>query len=114
MEKADCNNFLRIIKNPASNPNAFIRFNYFNEISKSYKFNYFGPNEDLYEFEITCNICLGRVCAACRPNKCYHIFCRPCLKKWHKFSQKCPVCRTLFEYIEKVDYQESWVKLRYC
>ena len=113
MEKKDCENFLEIIRNQASNQNAFIRFNYYNEYQRSQCYNYFGPNEDLYDFEIICYICLGRVSCACRPNACYHIFCKPCLDEWIKLSHHCPVCRTLFKRIEKVYYSESWVKSKY-
>ena len=113
MEKEDYHNFLRIIKNHSTNQNAFIRFNYFNDHYNNYIYNFFGPTEDLYDFDIICNICLRRVSLACRPNFCHHIFCRPCLAEWSKLSNKCPICRALFEYIVKVDYSENWVKLKY-
>ena len=105
--------FLNTLKRIYSHKNAFILFNYSNNTILDSKYNFFGPNEDLYDFEIKCAICLGRVSAACRPNKCFHIFCGPCLNKWLTLSHKCPICRSNFESKIKVNYSESWVKLKY-
>ena len=76
-------------------------------------FNLFGFSEDLYPFEIRCPICLGRATLASRPDKCYHIFCKPCLEKWGNESKKCPYCRKEFDAIIKVSYSEDWVLKKY-
>lgn len=70
------------------------------------KFNLFSIYEDSLEKEVRCPICLGRVGLAVRPSKCRHIFCRLCLEKWMKSSDKCPYCRVQFKRIIKVDIQD--------
>jgi hypothetical protein len=106
-------NFLDILKVHNPKPNAFILFNYSNTNPLSLVYNFFGPNEDLYDFEIRCPICLGRVSSACRPNSCFHVYCSPCLKRYKNYSNNCPTCRRTFNSIIKVYYSEPWVKLFY-
>jgi predicted amidophosphoribosyltransferase len=52
---------------------------------------------------------LGRVQNAKKPNKCIHIFCSLCIKKWNKLSGRCPVCRREINYLEDIDINEEWV-----
>lgn len=71
------------------------------------KFSLFSVYEDSLEKEVRCPICLGRVGLAVRPSKCKHVFCKLCLKKWMKSSDKCPYCRVQFKKIIKVDIQDT-------
>ena len=73
--------FLNTLKRISSHKNAFILFNYSNNTILDSKYNFFCPNENLYDFEIKCAICLGQVYAAFSPIKCFHIFYGPCLNK---------------------------------
>ena len=105
--------FLSILKSikPINNPfKLSISKNFVEEYSN---YNFFGFKEDLYNFDIKCPICYGRVSLAKRPNSCFHVFCGPCLKKWAKYKKRCPMCRTDFNKILNVDYSEPWVKQKY-
>ena len=108
-------NFLQILleqKNPC-NPFTLFSNPQLNLPPNASTYNYFGFNADLFSFEIKCAICLGRVKLAKRPDNCRHIFCGPCLTKWHKNSNKCPCCRKPFKSLIKVDYSEKWVSSLY-
>ena len=73
-------------------------FEFLSESSKSLPasdYNPFGFSEDLYPFEIRCPICFERATLVSRPDKCYHIFCKPCLNKWSIETKKCPYCRKI-------------------
>jgi hypothetical protein len=115
MEKEPKSNsdFLLVLKSLKSNPNPFGNAIAMNSSSKFYDYNYFGFAEDLYNFEIKCPICFGRVSIAKRPDHCFHIFCGPCLTNWSRQSHKCPYCRQNFKKILKVSFSEPWVKKQY-
>jgi len=49
-----------------------------------------------------CPICFKKKIFPSRPNNCIHVFCRKCLKKWIKISNKCPICRAKFNIIIKL------------
>ena len=50
-----------------------------------------------------CSICLGETKGDCFPDVCKHNFCFPCLRKWSKRKNCCPLCRQVFQYIVKSD-----------
>lgn len=53
---------------------------------------------------MTCSICFDKIKVSKKIN-CSHIFCYDCINKWHKNSDKCPICRQTFtiDYIHKYD-----------
>jgi len=57
---------------------------------------FFGLYEDSLDKEIRCPICFGRVGIATKPLCCNHVFCYNCIFKWSQTSNKCPVCRGIF------------------
>lgn len=46
-----------------------------------------------------CSICLKKMKKPCKLDSCDHIFCLACINKMTKFSDKCPMCRSKFEYV---------------
>ena len=107
------NYFLLCLTNRKKSHNAFELLSDSSNSLPYSDFNPFGFSEDLYPFEIKCPICFARATLASRPNKCYHIFCKPCLKKWYNESKKCPCCRKEFDSILDVSYSEDWVLNKY-
>lgn len=101
--------FLKILlqQREEANINSNIKPLFFQFPDYNYKFNFFSTYEDSLEKEVRCPICLGRVALAVRPSKCRHIFCKLCIKKWMKSSDKCPYCRTQFKTIIKVDIKDN-------
>ena len=99
----DKNNFLTILlnlKDSRSNPFSLVNSS---QVSMNFRNNPFGFYEDLFEQDIRCPICLGRVKSAIKPTSCIHIFCSYCIKKWYKTSIKCPVSRREISSLTKVD-----------
>ncbi len=83
-------NFLLFLTNHRQPYNAFeLLSDSSSEIPKSY-YNPYGFSEDLYPFEMQCPICLSNITLTFRPDKCYHLFCKPCLEHWSQESKKCP------------------------
>ncbi len=107
------NDFLLVLKSLKSNPNPFRNAIAMNSSGEICDYNYFGFTEDLYEFDIKCPICFGRVTMAKRPDHCFHIFCGPCLSNWARQSHKCPYCRQNFKKMLKVSFLEPWVKKQF-
>lgn len=105
--------FLTVLKSIKISPNPFDIINTLNAPKPNSDYNHFGFPEDIYDFEIKCPICLGRVKMAKRPDKCYHIFCGLCIKEWSKNTKKCPCCRKEFKSLIKVSYSESWVSKKF-
>ncbi len=110
---SDNNSFLSILLKPRKIITAFNLLPNSSSLFSYDDYNYFGFPEDYYSLEIRCPICLHRVKNASRPNICYHVYCRVCLKEWAKQSKKCPNCRATFSKIIKVSYSEPWVYEKY-
>lgn len=106
--------FLSILRSLKPKNNPFKTYSPFNLTDDYSTYNLYGFKEDLYDFEIKCPICYGRVSIAKRPENCIHIFCGPCIKKWAKTKKKCPCCRTEFNKILSVDYSEPWIREKYA
>ena len=102
--------FLSNISNTPKAKNAFTLFYLGQKPNIPLICNLFGPNEDLFDFEIKCLIYFHRVISATPPNNCLYVFCSICLKKWNKISNKLPMGRNSFSSIIKVYYSEPWVK----
>jgi hypothetical protein len=99
-----CKNFLfNLERNRTISHNPFLKNQIKENTYESFTFSPFGFYEDLCEKEVRCPICLGRVSVASKPDKCWHTFCNYCLEKWHKKSDKCPICRQIFHKIELTD-----------
>ena len=100
-------NFLDILlsqRKCASNPfNNRIISEFHNFQRPSFPFNIY---EECIDKEIRCPICLARVGIATKPSSCNHVFCKPCISNWNKLSNKCPVCRKIFDDIFYVDIQK--------
>jgi hypothetical protein len=97
-------NFLsNLIKNKRINHNPFKFKQNSNFSDASLLFSPFGFFEDLWDKEVRCPICLGRVLKAAKPESCNHAYCFLCLKKWKKQSKKCPICRKIFNKIDLID-----------
>ena len=85
--------FLQILLKLSKKPiNPFLSYSITDEATLSVPYNPFGINEDFFEKEVSCPICLGRVKNAKRPNSCFHSFCSFCINKWKSTSNKCPIC----------------------
>ena len=50
-----------------------------------------------------CCICLQNISIATSPNKCRHIFCNSCITRWSKKQKICPLCRTPFTKVMKLN-----------
>lgn len=56
----------------------------------------------IYQNLQKCPICLSYPKNPCRSNKCAHIFCYKCLRKWFKIRKTCPLCRKRFSKINSI------------
>eukprot|EP00919_Chromeraceae_sp_WS-2016_P004813 GHVR01011397.1.p1 GENE.GHVR01011397.1~~GHVR01011397.1.p1 ORF type:complete len:315 (-),score=110.83 GHVR01011397.1:7-951(-) len=66
----------------------------FTKIPESFTLDSFLPSDKFQAEELICAICLEvpslPYTPGC-PNS--HIFCRPCISKWYRKEEKCPVCK---------------------
>ena len=97
----------KLYHNKSLNHNPFISSSKPQIKNENIYFSPFGFYEDLLPKEVRCPICLGRTSKASKPDCCFHTFCNFCLKKWHKSSSKCPICRRYFQEIQPVDINDS-------
>ena len=104
------NNYLNVLKSLKHYSNPFLLYQSNNIFDNPGSYTFFEFPEDLYDFELKCLICFGRVSLVRRPENCYHIFCSLCLKEWMKQSDHCPYCRKEFHKIIKVNYSEPLVR----
>ena len=79
MNKEDLLKFANIIKSPISPGTPFTDI-YNNNSS----YDSINPLYNIFPIIkiVRCPICLGHVIGGKRPNKCYHIYCSYCIKKW--------------------------------
>lgn len=102
--------FLNVLESlEKKNQNPFLFPPFFNANNYNLNTNLFGFTEDLYDKEVRCPICLGRVKNALIPDTCVHVFCSYCIKRWRKTSQNCPICRKKFFNLLKVDLREEYI-----
>ena len=73
--------FLHILQQIPKNSNPF---KIANSSTSNCKLLNIVNTESISHNNILCPICLNSVSFAVRPNKCNHIFCLDCLKKWAK------------------------------
>lgn len=54
-----------------------------------------------------CTICFEDIrCPSCiKP--CNHMFCNPCIKKWLKKNNTCPLCREECNMYKHIDYNKQ-------
>ena len=50
--------------------------------------------------ENICPICFNYCIILTRINNCTHIYCNKCISKWLEMSNKCPLCRRIFDKIK--------------
>ena len=43
-------------------------------------------------------------------NGCKHIFCFDCIKKWSEYTNKCPLCKTRFTELHKININNKKIK----
>ena len=55
------------------------------------------PEEYIPKKEVCCPICLGRVIVGVRPNACFHLFCKSCLKKWAETKKNALIVGGIFQ-----------------
>ena len=103
------NNFLQILQRVPDNSNPFI-FQQNSNIIDNFQSDI--PQEYIPKKEVRCPICLGRVIVGVRPNACFHVFCKSCLKKWAETKKICPYCRRHFSNIIKLDLTEDFIKFQ--
>ena len=65
---------------------------------KKCKFEYY--DVESVDEELNCTICVRPLNLPVYSSKCGHTFCQECIRKWHKKSSICPVCR------EKITIQD--------
>ena len=65
------------------------------------------PKESLFISQITsnCSIFFNKMRNPCKLSSCEHIFCKSCIIRTFKNSNKCPMCRAKFQYLINIIYK---------
>ena len=91
----------------------------YNNKKQAYKNKYNKHNfENTYKSKKKkkCNICFitkkqrNNVVDFAKPKTCEHIYCFPCIDKWSKLCNRCPVCKKAFRVIVRSDDNTAILK----